>query len=199
MPEEFRITVDSNAREVAALMERIGRRIWKQASNAAARGSLRQLRTRILRRLSRSTGVTQRILRKRMYIKRRQPRALFIGTRPVPVIQLNAKALSGGKRQSRGKGVSFKGPGGREKLPQGFIAEGLGRRHVFEREPGSSRLPVDVATIEIHQSAERIVRGLVAGSFLKGKFEEIYAREFNFRTNREIERMRARTVNLVTR
>ena len=197
---EFRIRVDSNAAEVAGIMERIGRRIWKESNNAAARGTLLQLRTRVLREASRVLGIPQKLLRRRMYVKRRQPRALFIGTRPVPIIQLAARELAGGRRQRRGKGVSYKGPAGRERLEKAFIREGLGgKKHVFEREPGSSRLPVDVQTLEIHQPIERIVRGMVAGSFTSEKFAEIYAREFDFRVNREIERQRARTVTLLTR
>ena len=196
---EFRVTVSSNAEEVARLMERVGQRIWKEANNAASRGTLMQLRTQVLRHVSAVTGVSQTLLRKRMYMKRRNPRALFIGTRPIPVIQLNPRVLSGGRRQRRGKGVSFKGPGGRQRLPRAFIRTGLGKEQVFEREPGSSRLPVDVSTVEIHQPTERIVRTLVASSFTSAKFAEIYAREFDFRTNREIERMRARTVTLLQR
>lgn len=194
---EFRIDVDSNAAEVAQLMERVGRRIWKESSNAATRGSLLQLRTRLLREAAALLGIPQRILRRRMYMKRRNPRALFIGTNPVPVIRLGARELSGGRHQ-RGKGVSFKGPGGRERLPHAFIRQGLGKEQVFQRET-AARLPLEVETVEIHEPIERIARRHVAGGFLPRKFEEIYAREFNFRTNREIRRMRARTVTLLTR
>lgn len=195
---DFRVHVDSNAAEVAELMQKLGGQINKRARNAATRGALLQLRTRVLKTAASQTGVPQKFLRKRFYMKRRNPRALFIGTRPVSIIGLNARELTGGKRQRYGKGVSYAGAGGRKRLPHAFIAVGRrGNKHVFQR-AGKERHPIEVQDVEIREPIERTARQL-AGSFLPRKFEEIYAREFNFRTNREIERMRARTVTLQTR
>lgn len=181
----FDIKIDSNADEVARLMSDVGDRVVHQSRVAAANGTMRQVLTRVKADVNAATGVPKGVLGKRMKLhrvtKQKRSSRLFVGIVPVPAIKLGARQLK--------KGVSHAGRGGRVKLPGAFIANARsGGPHVFQRR-GAARLPIDKQTVLIGTAAISSAKKQMA-SFAPGKFRELFRSQFEFRTQRELNKRR---------
>lgn len=182
----FTIEVNSNAAEVADVLRRVGENVVLRSKVAATNKALTQTRTQIRKDLSRETGVPSKQLGKRFKLYRasfkRQRARLFIGTMPFSVYKLGITELKRG-------GVSVRGPGGRQKVGDAFVATmPNGKTGVFRRKT-RKRLPI--AEVKIHIA--RPTRDIASRHLktLANKFERLFDTEFTTRVRREVIRVRS--------
>jgi hypothetical protein len=184
----FNIKVESNARDVALLLDDIGERIIDQAKVGAINKTLTQSRTAVRREVSKETGVPARILSRRVRIgrarKARPVGRLFFGTYNVPVKELDAK-------QTR-KGITRKGPGGRRVTEPGafFATMSSGHQDFFRRKGGAGRLPIERVVVNIIQPARRAMNN--AALKMPIIFRRLWNSDFQFRVSRAIDSRRLR-------
>lgn len=122
-------------------------------SSKALRGAVRAMnraiasgRTVMSREIARDLGLGVGVVRDAMPIsqatRHRAEAAFRAGLQRIPLIDFKAKALAPSRKGGRGRGVSYRLPSGKGRLPQGFIATmASGHRGVFARR-ARSRLPI---------------------------------------------------------
>ena len=135
--DDIEIKIDRRqTRRLEALFREFPRkavRVLLTAINA----TLRTLRSRIVKRMSKVGGIKQKVLSDRMTIRRAGKRRLWARIQMkvgrIPIRDLGARQIK--------KGLSFRGVGGqRQRIPGAFLVETIAR-HAFKRR-GEARKPI---------------------------------------------------------
>ena len=184
----FTVELEGNAEELARVLRDYGEEIFDTAKTRAINKTMEQGRTQIRREVSRAVGVPIKLLNRRIRLhranKRRSEARLFIGTVPVAVAE-------GEKYQKFNRlktGVSYRGPGGRVRRKDAFVATmPSGHTGVFTRR-GKARTPIDKVSISISAAARRAAH-MYMNNVVPQKFPQLLDHELRFRTKRAFERI----------
>jgi hypothetical protein len=131
-------------RDFEAGLKRLGKRSRIAVMRAINR-TVSSERTQAKRAIAKDTGIKAGDIDRALAVSKATPEAAY-GTvtasgRRLPLIALNARGPE--PSRGRGRGVSYRLPGGRGRVPSGFIARmRSGHRGVFARLGNAPRLPI---------------------------------------------------------
>ena len=174
------------------LMRDISRKVLPRSAASALNKTASLSRTRIIRGVSKQLSIQQKIIRKRIYVRRATPRrqvaSVAAYVRGLSAIRLKPRDTGrGGWSMRKGKGVKARGG---HHFPNAFIAKGRNaQNHVFERtgkvskRDGKNYHHVDVVRIAIDKTLEDVAPRTVR-RLMNSRFDGLLQHEINHRLTR---------------
>ena len=188
--------IETDALEVADLLEEVGSKILSQSEVSALNKAVTAERKDLVSIINQSEGIPKAVLNKRFVTRKRASVKspfvrLFVGLYNVLAFpDLKAKELKRG-------GVSYSGKGGRVKAPQAFFATmpKSGHYGVYVRKttaPGyDGRLPIKALSVNFSSKARMQVQ--LSKNRIPRKFNKLFEVEFGQRVEKAIRKRRAKT------
>ncbi|TQV85196.1 hypothetical protein FKG94_03125 [Exilibacterium tricleocarpae] len=190
------VSPQQQAARLARKLNRIAKRDTRLATNSALNKAAQRVNTRVVRGLSRSIRVPQKLIRQKIFISRstlRTLRVLYkVYAKDISFVQLLTKGQIG---RSVGTGTNRRGVRARgRQIDHAFIQRGKsGNLHVFTRQGKFKRVAgprggrrvelIDVERIAIQAEAERITAA-VSTRVMRKDYFRLLQQDLNFRLSK---------------
>jgi len=181
--------MDKEAAVLDAQFAALGRKQMPRATASALNKTAALARTRTIRGVSKQAGIQQKLIRKRVYVRKAKPKEQRASVRAyirgVSLIRMKPRDSGrGGWRTRRGDGVKARGG---HHYSDAFIAKSpKGHLQVFERNLKVSRRNgrkyhhVDVVRVPISREVEAIAPRVV-GRLMRNRFPGLLQHEMDWR------------------